>query len=118
MNDFVTFLKQGEHKFGGESGTSIRFATSMYRVGYYYYREHFISSGSEDKSLIGNFLKTLSQNPNKKIKPKVKLREQFKSTIRKNLQKFYIKTRFNPIEQMIVTEVSKIIEETEIKICC
>ncbi|MEC7107745.1 MAG: glycosyltransferase [Verrucomicrobiota bacterium] len=113
VNDFVTFLKQGEHKFGGESGTSIRFATSMYRVGYYYYREHFISSGSEDKSLIGNFLKTLSQNPNKKIKPKVKLREQFKSTIRKNLQKFYIKTRFNPIEQMIVTEVSKIIDETD-----
>ena len=113
VNDFVTFLKQGEHKFGGDSGTSIRFATSMYRVGYYYYREHFISSESEDKSLIGNFLKTLSQNSNKKIKPKVKLSEQFKSTIRKNLQKFYIKTRFNPIEQMIVTEVSKIIDETE-----
>ena len=85
----------------------------MYRVGYYYYREHFISAGSEDASLIGNFLKTLSHNPNKKIKPKVKFREQFKTTIKKGFQNLYLKTKFNPIERMIVNEVSKILEETE-----
>ena len=113
VTDFVKFLKQGKYQSEGDPGTSIRFATSMYRVGYYYYREHFISAGSEDASLIGNFLKTLSHNPNKKIKPKVKFREQFKTTIRKGFQNLYLKTKFNPIERMIVNEVSKILEETE-----
>ncbi len=111
--DFLEFLREGQHEAAGEAGTSIRLANSLYRIAYHFYKERFIPPGAADRSLVGNFLQNLSQAPAERPVRGTGLGSVIKSKFKKKVQQAYVKTQMGDIEQMIVEELSRVLDEDE-----
>lgn len=111
--DFLDFLREGQHEAAGEAGTSIRLANSLYRIAYHFYKERFIPPGAADRSLVGNFLQNLSQSPEERPVRGTGLGATIKSKFKKKVQQAYMKTQMGDIEQMIVQELSRVLDEDE-----
>ncbi|MAW39880.1 MAG: glycosyl transferase [Kiritimatiellaceae bacterium] len=111
--DYIEFLRGGQHEAQGESGTSIRLANNLYRIAYQFYKERFITPGMADRSLVGNFLQHLSKSSMEKPAREIGIRAAIKSKIKKKVQQAYIKTQMGDLEQMIVEELSAVLEEGE-----
>lgn len=109
--DFLEFIREGQHEPGGCGGTSVRLANSLYRIAYSYYKDRFIRPGSNDYSVIGAVLKTLSEQPDEKAPEPVGFRASVRAAFRRRIKKAYVKKQMNEIEQMIVEEFSRVLED-------
>lgn len=57
---FLRHLREGAHAPGGESGSSLRLAQSIYHIAYSYYRDRFLEGTDPERTLIGGLLRKLS----------------------------------------------------------
>ena len=110
--DFLEYIREGQHEPGGCGGTSIRLANSLYRIAYSYYENRFLAPGENDYSVIGSVLKKLAEQPDERQPAPVGFRANLKAAFRKKVKKAYIKKQMSEIEQMIVEEFSRILEDT------
>ncbi|MDZ8120194.1 glycosyltransferase [Pontiella agarivorans] len=108
--DFLEYIREGQHEPGGVGGTSVRLANSLYRIAYCYYKERLLSPGTNDRSVIGNVLKTMAETPDEKGPEKTGFRASVKAAFQKKVQKAYVKTQMNELEQMIVEELTRVLE--------
>jgi glycosyltransferase involved in cell wall biosynthesis len=108
--DFLEYIREGQHEPGGIGGTSVRLANSLYRIAYCFYKDRFLSSGAPDRSVIGSVLKTMAETPDEKEPEKTGFRATVKAAFQKKIQKAYVKTQMNDLEQMIVEELTHVLE--------
>lgn len=108
--DFLEFIREGQHEPGGVGGTSVRLANSLYRIAYCYYKDRFLSPGSNDYSVIGGVLKNLAEQPDEKAPAPVGFRANVRAAFRRKVKKAYVKKQMSEIEQMIVEEFSRVLE--------
>ncbi len=109
--DYLEFIREGRHEAAGSAGSSIRMANSLYRIAYSYYKDRFIDRSMPDRSLIGALLKSMSEHPKERSTVETGFRAGIKAMFRKKAQQVYVKTQMGDIEQMIVKELSKVLEE-------
>ncbi len=109
--DFLEFIREGQHEPGGAGGTSVRLANSLYRIAYCYYKERLLPPGTSDRSVIGAVLKTMAETPDEKEPQPTGFRATVKAAFQKKVQKAYVKTQMNEIEQMMVEELTRVLEE-------
>lgn len=109
--DFLEFLREGQHEPGGCGGTSVRLANSLYRIAYCYYKDRYLDPGASDRSLIGGLLRSLAEQPEDKPPAETGFRATVKAAFRKRVKQAYVKTQMNDVEQMIVDEFSRVLEE-------
>lgn len=110
--DFLEFIREGQHEPGGAGGTSVRLANSLYRIAYSYYKDRFLAPGTRDRSVIGALLKNLAELPDEKEPVKSGFRATINAAFRNKVKKAYVKTQMNEIEQMIVEEFSRVLDDT------
>jgi hypothetical protein len=110
--DFLEFIREGQHEPGGAGGTSVRLANSLYRIAYSYYKDRFLAGGETDRSVIGAVLKNLAAQPDEREPEPVGFRAAVRAAFRKKVKKAYVKKQMNEIEQMIVEEFSRVLEDT------
>lgn len=110
--DFLEFIREGQHEPGGCGGTSVRLANSLYRIAYSYYKDRFLAPGSNDYSVIGAVLRHLAESPDEKASEPVGFRANVRTAFRKKVKKAYVKKQMGEIEQMIVEEFSRVLEDT------
>ncbi|WP_372808872.1 glycosyltransferase [Pontiella sp.] len=111
--DFLEFIREGQHEPGGCGGTSVRLANSLYRIAYRYYEDRFLAPGANDYSVVGGLLRKLAEQPDERAPVPVGFRATVRAAIRKKIKKAYVKKQMNEIEQMIVAEFSRILEDSE-----
>jgi len=111
--DFLEFIREGQHEPGGAGGTSVRLANSLYRIAYCYYKDRFLSPGTEDRSVIGAILKNLAEQPDEREVQPTGFRATVRTAFRKKVKQAYVKKQMNEIEQMIVEEFSRVLEESD-----
>jgi hypothetical protein len=111
--DFLEFIREGQHEPGGGGGSSIRLANSLYRIAYCYYKDRFLAPGSNDYSVIGSLLRNLAEQPGERPPVQVGFRANMHAAFRKKIKKAYVKKQMNEIEQMIVEEFSRVLEDTQ-----
>ncbi len=111
--DFLEFIREGQHEPGGAGGTSVRLANSLYRIAYCYYKDRFMAPGTEDRSVIGAILKNLSEQPDEKAPAPTGFRANVRAAFRKKVKQAYVKKQMNEIEQMIVEEFSRVLEDSD-----
>jgi len=109
--DFLEFIREGQHEPGGTGGTSVRLANSLYRIAYCYYKERLLSPGTQDRSVIGAVLKTMAEMPDEKVPEPTGFRAAMKTAFQKKVHKAYVKTQMSEIEQMIVEELTRVLED-------
>ena len=110
--DFLEYIREGQHESGGHGGTSVRLANSLYRIAYCFYKDRFLHPGKDDRSVIGAVLKTLAETPDEKAPVPTGFRANVKAAFHKRVKKAYVKKQMNEIEQMIVEEFSRVLEDT------
>ncbi|MBN2161968.1 MAG: glycosyltransferase [Pontiellaceae bacterium] len=110
--DFLEFIREGQHEPGGVGGTSVRLANSLYRIAYSYYKDRFLAPGTEDRSVIGAVLRNLSEQPDEKPSAPTGFRAGVRAAFRKKVKQAYVKKQMNEIEQMIVEEFSRVLEDS------
>ncbi|MDF7808181.1 glycosyltransferase [Pontiellaceae bacterium B12219] len=111
--DYLEFIREGQHEPGGCSGTSVRLANSLYRIAYSFYKDRFLAPGTSDRSVMGAVLKTLAETPDEKEPEPTGFRANVKAAFQRRITKAYVKTQMNEIEQMIVEEFSRVLEDTQ-----
>ena len=109
--DFLEYIREGQHEPGGAGGTSVRLANSLYRIAYSFYCDRFLVPGENDYSVIGGVLRKLAEQPDERTPDPVGFRAHLKATLRKTVKKVYVKKQMNEIEQMIVEEFSRILDD-------
>ncbi len=111
--DYLEFLREGQHEPGGAGGTSVRLANSLYRIAYSYYKNRFLAPGSQDRSVMGAVLKNLAEQPDEKEPAPTGFRANVKAAFQKKVKQAYVKKQMNEIEQMIIEEVSRVLERAD-----
>ena len=111
--DFLEYIREGQHEPGGAGGTSVRLANSLYRIAYSYYKRRFLAPGTPDRSVIGAVLKNLSEQPGEKEPEPTGFRASIRAAFRKKVKQAYIRKQMNEIEQTIVEEISRVLEEAD-----
>ncbi len=111
--DFLEYIREGQHEPGGAGGTSVRLANSLYRIAYCYYKDRFLAPGTPDRSVIGNVLKNLAAQPDEKEPERTGFRANVRAAFRRKVKQAYVKKQMNEIEQMIVEEFSRVLEEAD-----
>lgn len=111
--DYLEFIREGQHEPGGCGGTSVRLANSLYRIAYSYYKDRFLAPGQSDRSLLGGLLKNLAEQPDERTPAPSGFRAGVKAAFRKKVKKVYVKKQMNEIEQMIVEEFTRILEDAD-----
>lgn len=109
--DYLEFIREGQHEPGGCGGTSVRLANSLYRIAYCYYKDRFLPPGTTDRSVIGSILQKLSEQPGDQPPAGTGLRASLKEGFRKKVKKAYVKKQLSDIEQMIVEEFTRVLED-------
>ena len=109
--DFLEYIREGQHEPGGAGGTSVRLANSLYRIAYSFYEDRFLSPGANDYSVIGGVLRRLAEQPDERAPAPAGFKANLKSAFRKKVKKAYVKKQMNEIEQMIVEEFSRILDD-------
>lgn len=109
--DFLEYIREGQHEPAGEGGTSVRLANSLYRIAYSYYKERLLSPGGTDRSVIGVVLKTMAETPDEKMPEPTGFRATVKAAFQTKVKNAYVKTQMNEIEQMIVEELTRVLED-------
>ena len=110
--DYLEFLREGQHEPGGSGGTSVRLANSLYRIAYSFYKDRFLSPGANDYSVIGGVLRNLAEQPDEKEPEATGFRANVRAAFRKKVKKAYVKKQMSEIEQMIVEEFSRVLEDS------
>jgi glycosyltransferase involved in cell wall biosynthesis len=110
--DYLEFIREGQHEPGGCGGTSVRLANSLYRIAYSFYKDRFLAPGASDRSVMGAVLKTLAETPDEKTPEPTGFRANVKAAFQRRIKKAYVKKQMNEIEQMIVEEFSRVLEDT------
>ncbi len=111
--DFLEYVREGQHEPGGTGGTSVRLANSLYRIAYCYYKDRFLAPGTPDRSVMGAVLKNLAEQPNEKEPEATGFRASVRAAFRKKVKQAYVKKQMNEIEQMIIEEFSRVLEESD-----
>lgn len=111
--DFLEYIREGQHEPGGAGGTSVRLANSLYRIAYSFYRNRFLAPGTTDRSVIGAVLKNLSEQPDEKAPEPTGFRANVRAAFRRKVKQAYVKKQMNEIEQMIVEEISRVLDEAD-----
>jgi glycosyltransferase involved in cell wall biosynthesis len=109
--DFLEFIREGQHEPGGCGGTSVKLANSLYRIAYSYYKDRFLAPGSNDYSVMGSVLRRLAEQPDERPPVATGFRANVRTAFRKKVKKAYVKKQMNEIEQMIVEEFSRVLED-------
>lgn len=109
--DYLEFIREGQHEPGGCGGTSVRLANSLYRIAYSYYKDRFLAPGTTDRSVMGAMLRNLAEQPVDKDPELTGGRTGLRAAFRKKVKKAYIKKQMNEIEQMIVEEFSRVLDD-------
>ncbi|MDF7800820.1 glycosyltransferase [Pontiellaceae bacterium B1224] len=111
--DYLEFIREGQHEPGGCGGTSVRLANSLYRIAYSYYKDRFLTPGQSDRSVMGVVLKNLAEQPDEREPAPTGFRANVKAAFHKKVKKAYVKKQMNEVEQMIVEEFTRILEDTD-----
>jgi glycosyltransferase involved in cell wall biosynthesis len=111
--DYLEFIREGQHEPGGCGGTSVRLANSLYRIAYSFYKDRFLTPGESDRSVMGAVLKNLAEQPDERPPVATGFRANVKAAFHKKVKKAYVKKQMNEIEQMIVEEFTRILEDTD-----
>ena len=106
--EYLNFIRNGACQAAGSAGTSVRLANSLYRIAYSYYKDRFLLSNSNDRSIMGVLLRKLAEQPDERKPAPKGLRALF----RKKITTSYIKRQKTEIEQMVLEEFSRALDET------
>ena len=109
VSEFLAHLSSGRHEPGGGGGNSIRLANSLYSIAYSYYSSRFLNGSKTDTTVLGAMLRKLSGESPKPPEPPG-LRKTIKSAAKKVVMKNK-RRQLSDIEQLIVDEFSRVIEE-------
>lgn len=109
VEEFLDYLRTGNHEPSGRGGTSIRLANSLYRIAYSYYSDRFLGNGKNDATVIGAMLKKLAGEAPSHPEP-TGLRNGVKSAVKKIVMKKK-RRHLSEIELLIVDEFTRVLAE-------
>lgn len=106
--EFLGFLARGEHRPGGDHGTSLKLAHGFYHIAYSYYRDRFLSNG-KGSLLLNGLLRRMAEGS--KAAP-----AEAPSLLRRAATRVvgaWKRRRLSPVERTLIDEFSILFQNRE-----
>jgi glycosyltransferase involved in cell wall biosynthesis len=113
VEEFLAYLRRGDHQPGGASGGSLVLAHCLYHIAYGYYKSRFLNGAAAGKpSIVGGiFQRLLEEAERKETKPTYPTVTQRVVGYATNWIKTRRMRRLNDVERTLVEEFSKLFSD-------